>query len=266
MKRVIAVLLAGALMTVAAGCQRSHVTSGVVPAVTVRIVTEEHENGAFSIDAEYPQLGGGLEAGIAERINASIEQLVLPDIDEFRRNAVEDMNTSKQGATAGSTPLPAGFAQYLTVRYEIPYLATDIVSVRLRFETYTGGAHGMSYTRVLNARLGDGTVLGTTALFSDATQGLTMLSRSCAADLQRQYGADYEGLKSFVDDGTAPVAENYANVSLEPGFLVVSFDPYQVGPYAAGPREVRIPAGDMKPVLTTIPGEGAFTLTLAPAE
>lgn len=253
-------------MMATAGCQRSQVASGTMPAVTILIVTEENADGAFSIDAEYPQLGGGLEEGIAERINASIEQLVLPDIDEFRRSAVEDADTSSQGAAAGSTPLPSGFAEYLTVRYEIPYLTADIVCVRLRFETYTGGAHGMSYTRVLNARLGDGTVLSTTALFRDAQQGLTMLSQYCAADLQRQYGADYESLKPFVDDGTAPVEENYANVSLEPGFLVVSFDPYQVGPYAAGPREVRIPAEDMRSVLTVTPNEGAFTLTLASAE
>jgi len=40
-------------------------------------------------------------------------------------------------------------------------------------------------------------------------------------DLKSQYGADYEALSSFVEYGTAPVADNFKSVSLEPGGLVL---------------------------------------------
>lgn len=147
-------------------------------------------------------------------------------------------------------------------RLRIPYLTNDLVSVRIRFETYSGDAHGMSYTRVVNARLSDGEIIDTEGLFLDGKQGLQWLSQYCATDLQRQYGADYEALRSFVEDGTAPTADNFTSVSLEPGGLVVSFDPYQVGPYAAGPREVHIPAGEVQSMLAVTLSPDAFSLVL----
>ena len=88
------------------------------------------------------------------------------------------------------------------------------------------------------------------------------LSEYCATDLKRQYGEDYEALSSFVADGTVPTAENFTSVSLEPGELVVSFDPYQVGPYAAGPREVHIPASEVQWMLAVTLSPDAFSLVL----
>jgi hypothetical protein len=85
-------------------------------------------------------------------------------------------------------------------------------------------------------------------------------------DLKRQYGADYEALSEFVEDGTAPMAENFTSVSLEPGGLVVSFDPYQVGPYAAGPREVHVPTGEVQSMLAFTLSPDAFSLIREPVE
>lgn len=85
-------------------------------------------------------------------------------------------------------------------------------------------------------------------------------------DLKSQYGADYEALNSFVEYGTAPVADNFKSVSLEPGGLVISFDPYQVSPYAAGPQEVHIPAKDVQPMLAITLSPDAFSLVLGPGD
>ncbi|MGB9666741.1 MAG: RsiV family protein, partial [Candidatus Cryosericum sp.] len=42
----------------------------------------------------------------------------------------------------------------------------------------------------------------------------------------------------------------------------VSFDPYQVGPYAAGPREVHIPLAEVQPMLSVVLSPAAFSLVL----
>jgi hypothetical protein len=42
----------------------------------------------------------------------------------------------------------------------------------------------------------------------------------------------------------------------------VSFDPYQVGPYAAGPREVRVPTEDVQSMLAVTLSRDAFSLVL----
>jgi len=69
-----------------------------------------------------------------------------------------------------------------------------------------------------------------------------------------------------VEYGTTPVADNFKSVSLELGGLVISFDPYQVGPYAAGPQEAPIPAKDVQPMLAITLSPDAFSLVLGPGD
>jgi hypothetical protein len=205
-----------------------------------------------------------LTAAVADKLNAAIADMVLPDIAGLKQNAADEAAWAAKNPSEASQ-LPVGQSSFLSAEYEIPYLTNDLVSVRIRFETYSAGAaHGMSYTRVLNARLEDGETIDTEGLFVDTKQGLQWLSQYCATELKRQYGADYEALKSFIDFGTVPTADNFVNVSLEPGGLVVSFDPYQVGPYAAGPREIHVPVESVQSMLAITLSPDAFSLVLEP--
>ena len=45
----------------------------------------------------------------------------------------------------------------------------------------------------------------------------------------------------FFEEGAAPTAENYQIWNLTPEGLLITFDPYQVAPYAAGTQEVLVP-------------------------
>jgi hypothetical protein len=223
---------------------------------------EEDGTLRYSIRADYPQFRSALPGGALEKVNKAISAMVLPDIAGLKQNAADDAAWAAKNPSEASQ-LPVDQSSFLNTEYEISYLTNDLVSVRIRFETYSAGAaHGMSFTRVLNARLSDGKIIDTEGLFLDGKQGLQWLSQYCVTDLQRQYGADYEALSSFVKYGTTPVADNFKSVSLEPGGLVISFDPYQVGPYAAGPREVRVPAKDVQPMLAITLSPDAFSLVL----
>jgi hypothetical protein len=225
---------------------------------------EEEETLRYSIRAGYPQLRGTLPAGALEKVNKAIADLVMPAIAGLKQNAADDAAWAAKNPSEVSQ-LPVDQSSFLSAEYEIPYLTNDLVSIRIRFETYSAGAaHGMSFTRVLNAMLGDGVAIDIEDLFIDGNQGLQWLSQYCATDLKRQYGVDYEALREFVEDGTAPTADNFTNVSLEPGGLVVSFDPYQVGPYGEGPREVHVPAEDVQSMLAVTLSRDAFSLVLGP--
>ena len=266
LKRAVAIgLMVAVTAMVGAGCRPKVVSTPALglPSVVVQTVREEDAMLRYSITASYPQLRGTLSPGVLEKVNKAISTMVLPDIAGLKQNAADDAAWAAKNPS-DAAELPADQGSFLGAQYEIPYLTRDIISVRIRFQTYSGGAHGMSYTRVLNVRLSDGSTIDTEDLFKDAKQGLKWLSQYCVTDLKRQYGADYEGLKSFVDHGTAPTADNFTSVSLEPGGLLVSFDPYQVGPYAAGPREVRIPASEILSMLTVTVSPEAFSLVLEP--
>lgn len=56
----------------------------------------------------------------------------------------------------------------------------------------------------------------------------------------------YDGL--FVS-GADPTPENYRNWNITPGGLLISFDPYQVAAYAAGPQEVLIPYAKLSAII-----------------
>lgn len=260
-------LMVASVLVVSSGCQPAAVSVlETLPAVTVLTVREEDAALRYSIDAEYPQLHGRMPTDAEQRINTAIADMVLANVAGVRENAQADAAWAAQNPSEAAESA-VGPSSYLRAAYEIPYLTAELVSVRMRFETYNAGAaHGMQYTRVVNARLDDGEVIDTEGLFLDGKQGLQWLSQYCAADMKRQYGADYEGLRSFVEWGTAPVVDNFRSVSLEPGELVVSFDPYQVGPYVAGPREVRVPAGEVQALLATALSVDAFSLVLEPNE
>jgi hypothetical protein len=264
--RAVAIVLTAVTVVACAGCRPTPVNTPRtgVPAVVIKTVKEEDSALRYSITAGYPQLRGHLTAVVAAKINAAIASMIMPDIAGLKQNAADDAAwVAKNPSEAAQLPLDQ--SNFLGIDYEIPYLTNDLISVRMWFDTYSAGAaHGMSFTRVLNVRLSDGSVIDTESLFTDGKQGLQWLSQYCAADLRRQYGSDYDALKSFVDDGTAPVAENFTSVSLEPDGLVVSFDPYQVGPYAAGPREVRISVDKVQSMLAVTLSPDAFSLVLEP--
>jgi hypothetical protein len=264
--RTVAIVLAAATMVVCTGCRPTPVstTRTGVPAVVIKTVKEEDSALRYSITAGYPQLRGHLTAAVTAKINAAIANMIMPDIAGLKQNAADDAAWAAKNPSEAAQ-LPLDQSNFLSVDYEIPYLTNDLISVRMRFDTYSAGAaHGMSFTRVLNVRLSDGNVIDTEGLFTDGKQGLQWLSQYCAADLRCQYGSDYDALKSFVDYGTTPVPENFTSVSLEPDGLVVSFDPYQVGPYAAGPREVRISVDKVQSMLAITLSSDAFSLVLEP--
>ena len=267
LKRAVAIVLTAAAVVGCAGCRPKAVSTpgNGVPSIVVQTMREEDAALRYYVRANYPQLRGTLAVAAIEKVNKAIADMVLPDIAGVKKNAADDATWAAKNPLEASQ-LPADRSNFLNAEYEIPYLTNDLVSVRIRFETYSGVAHGMSYTRVLNARLKDGETIDTEGLFIDGKQGLQWLSQYCATDLKRQYGSDYEALRSFVEDGTAPTADNFTSVSLEPGGLVVSFDTYQVGPYAAGPREVHVPAKDVQPMLAVTLSPDAFSLVLEPGE
>ena len=50
----------------------------------------------------------------------------------------------------------------------------------------------------------------------------------------------------FWEEGALPRADNYQVWNISPEGLQITFDEYQVAPYAAGPQSVQIPYSDVK--------------------
>ena len=170
------------------------------------------ETAAYVIDAQFPKFG-------MPAIDAKIEKSVNETITEFK-------------ALPANPPEMASPQNELTVRYESPYVGSDVVSVRLIISEYTGGAHSNSVFSGLNFDKATSRQL----LQSDAFKmiGLTaqQVSIAATAQLKEKLG------DVFFAEGSDSNPENFSSFVISADTVTFIFQPYQVAAYAEGPQEV----------------------------
>lgn len=173
----------------------------------------------YTISLEYPVTENS-------SVNAYIKEFVDKSIESFR----EDVSWAKDGVEGD-----LGSFLSLTIAYE--NIKTEKVqNYVFSVGTYTGGAHGMYFTKVMRFTP-EGVPVSISDLFLDFNQGLSSVSSFVQKELMKGQFAD----KDWVSDGAAPKNENYQNLIVNNNSLKVIFDPYQVAPYAAGVQKIEIP-------------------------
>jgi Protein of unknown function (DUF3298) len=121
----------------------------------------------------------------------------------------------------------------------------DLWSFKFDFHFYSdGAAHPGTYTITLNYDLEPGKELALADLFLPNSNYLETIANYCKAELSKQ--PFFEG--PFAE-GANPTLENYSNWNITPTGLMITFEEYQVGPYAAGPQVVQVPLETIHPVV-----------------
>jgi hypothetical protein len=134
------------------------------------------------------------------------------------------------------TPMSAGsFFQVTFIQLAPP---GDILSIQFMVDGYSdGAAHPYHLTRVLNFDLETGQALSLDMLFRPDSDFLALIADFCSAELAtRDIGFEYG-----FSGGADPLPENYRNWNLTYEGLLITFDEYQVAPYAAGMQQVLVP-------------------------
>lgn len=127
----------------------------------------------------------------------------------------------------------------------------DLVSVQFSVsDYYSGAAHPNHHTEVINYDLRRGRALQLADLFKPSALYLRALSDYSVRELKRQARADMPDNPSLLDpdieSGAGPNADNYKSWLVTRRGLQLTFDPYQVGPYAAGQRRVFVPYAELR--------------------
>ena len=129
----------------------------------------------------------------------------------------------------------------------------DLISIEFTVGSYSAGAaHPNSYTEVVNFDLKNGKLLKLADLFLPGSKYVQTLATYCIQALKKQ--AREQGADAMLDDdwiqkGAAPELTNYDNWTITKKGLGITFDPYQVGPYAAGPQHVLAPYSALKEII-----------------
>ncbi len=208
-------------------------------------ITEKEVNKAdnYTTEVTYPVFSGIRDSQAKEDINAHIKSSVFAVAESFKNDARENCDFSKLGDNA-----PDWTCEF----YALPeaYNVIDrILSVRMEYYRFTGGAHGATNYVYLNYNLSTGKPVEWNSVFKSDSEYLKKIS-----DFSRDYlianitkGDNAMTNEEWVKEGTEPKSDNYnTNVGFNDFGIIILFQQYQVAAYAAGPQEVTIPYPEFK--------------------
>ena len=202
-------------------------------------IKERSKETNFEIAANYPQLTGGNNPNL-EKFNQAARALVLKKVAGFKKDLQND---------EGLEPLPDSMGSDLSVDYTVVLAQDDLVSIKFEVGSYyQGAAHPNSYSDVLNYDLKNGRQLKLADLFKPDAKFIPVIATYSIGDLKKQ-AKDKGLLDDLIESGAAPAAKNYLSWNITKKGLGINFDPYQVGPYAAGPQYVMVPYTILKDLI-----------------
>lgn len=187
----------------------------------------------YTIKAQVPYLQG-LDDVRVKNFNTYLKQIVQNEIEGFKTNTL---------AFASTPPIVNGSS--LEIQYTVLGQRNDIWSIQFLVYFYAdGAAHPGHYSISVNYDLANGREITLDELFLPGSDYLNVLADISKADLSTR-DISFESFST----GAEPLPENYArwNLSNE-GFLVITFDEYQVAPYAAGPQTVTISVSQLSDI------------------
>ncbi len=178
----------------------------------------------YQIDAAYPQFDGG-----------------TADFTATNRRFASD---AQKGADEAIPPADYNPGQEQTWSYEQGFAlyrpGAEVVAVAIQLYSYTGGAHGNGGTFASLVDLRTGRIVPPSAVFKPGDEWLRTITALVGADLKKQFD-EHQGF----DDAIKPA--NLIKLLGDPdrwlfkaNALQILFNPYDVGPYAAGPYTVDI--------------------------
>jgi len=194
---------------------------------------EESQTPAYKITAQIPYLNGS-DTHI-QSFNTELKDIVQKEIDAFKKN-LADMQ-----------PTPGVGSSSFDVRYEQVSQKGNFWSLKFNIEGYTdGAAHPYHYTITVNHDLQNDKDITLDDLFQSNSNYLQTLSDYSKKELSKR-DIGFDGF----EQGADPTPDNYHNWNIADDGLIITFDEYQVAPYAAGPQTVKIPFSELSQMLNS---------------
>jgi hypothetical protein len=205
-------------------------------------IKESNKKLRYEIAAQHPQLSGGNNPNF-EKFNQVVRGFVTKEVAQFKKDVAPQ---------EGEEPRPEGsMGSDLSIGYEVALAQDDLISIQFDIGSYFQGmAHPNSYTEVVNYDLKNGKQLKLSDLFKPGSKYLQALATYAIAELKKQSKEKGDGLPDdAIEGGAGPSAKNYRSWKITRKGLGINFDPYQVGPYAAGAHFVLVPYANLKDLI-----------------
>lgn len=246
MKRILSTLIITSLMlglclyvapvqsSQASGQARTSAAQGGVRFVP-RSIRAANRKLRYTIKAKYPQAVGAQRNPRLARLNQELHALITKDVSGFR----DDFAAPEERMGVGSS---------YEADYQMSLKTADLISLTFYVNTYyEGAAHGNQHTIAFNYDLTTGRVLALKDLFKPGSDYLKVISDYATAELKKKLLPDAD--EEWIEKGAGADDKNYRSWNIKKDGLFITFDPYQVVYYAAGPQEVTIPYSVLKNII-----------------
>jgi len=217
-----------------------------------KVIKEANKEKHYTVDAEYPQIEGDARF---DKFNREARSLITKDVAAFK--TAETASETDPGTETPAEKLDST----LNVGYEIRCATDDLISVAFTESDYErGAAHPNSTTTVLNFDVKNGKKLALADLFNAKANYLSAISSYCIKELQDRLKKDKDSMldADMMKSGTSARADNYKAWAITRKGLWITFDPYQVAAYAAGPQYVLVPYSALKDLIKPDGPIGSF--------
>ncbi len=193
---------------------------------------EQGQPALYTIQAQIPMLVGSSDPR-AKAFNAEMKAAIDKAVAAFKQNL------------SNITVSPNSTTSFFQLRYSVLSPPGNIYSIKFDIQTfYTGAAHPGDSSQTANFDLQRGQALQLADLFLPNADYLTAVSKYCIAQLSKR-DIGFQGFEL----GATPTLQNYRNWNITLDGLMITFDEYQVAPYAAGPQTVVIPYKELAQII-----------------
>jgi hypothetical protein len=199
-------------------------------------LSEESQAPVYKITAQNPYLDPSTDPSV-QAFNTAVKSIVDGEIAAFK------------GSMAEMPAMPISAGSSFDIQYQLIGQKGSIWSIQFNVNGYAdGAAHPYHYAIPFNYDLQNAKQLTLDDIFLPNSNYLQTLSDYSKTELTSRN----IGFEDGFQQGAEPTAENYKNWNISnEGFLVITFNEYQVAAYAAGPQVVTIPLSSLGQIINS---------------
>ena len=179
-----------------------------------------------------------------ESVSDSLNNRIRAFAKKIESDAVATMETPEKNEEKNT----------LQMTYIVEELSPSFVSILFHVSTkISGAAHGLEVTHSFNYDIAEQKELALADLFNPTSKYLDRLSELSIVQLideaqkNRTY---YQQKEQSIKSRASAKIENFQTFSVADGKLTITFDPYDVGPYAEGKHTVTLSRAELIDVLS----------------
>lgn len=211
----------------------------------VRVVadTVHKTEPTYELSLRIPQIKGINDEAVEKDINDRLQKFSTDQQAQFQKDIANIVLIPGEESKSG-----------LTIDYDVVTVTPSLISMTLEVSPYmAGAAHPNHVSFPFNYDLETKQKIEFKDLFNTNGKYLERLSELSIEQLileSKKKGTYYAAKEQTIKQGAGPKLENFRTFTIANGNLVLTFDPYQVGPYAEGNQTITLSRVQITDVLS----------------